>query len=216
MSAFSEQAALPVVADLADFDRESGNWLERAVFNHRLPVLLVFALATVVLLEMVTSQITLKSERMRGLIDGRPTIIVEKGRILSRNMAGIRYNLSDLLGKLREKGVVTLSDVDYAIVETSGELSVILNPAAQPPTRRDLGMPPAPAGIPRVVIKDGRVMERNLARAGRTRDWLLEQLQQQGLSHPGEVMLAAIESDGSLFAARIDSAAPELQGDQIE
>ncbi len=176
----------------------------------------LLAVVTIVLLEIGTSWVTLKNERVRALIDGRPTIIVENGRIIRRNMAAIRYNLSDLLGKLREKGIAVISDVDYAIVEASGELSVVLKPEAQVPARRDLGIKVPAGGIPTVVIKDGRVMGHNLEHTGRTVSWLLEQLKAQGISGQEAVVLATLDSGGTLFIDQNEPAAPVLHGHQIE
>lgn len=172
-----------------------------------IPLSRVFlAIITVVFLEVATSYATMKWEKLRVLVDGRPTIVIENGRIREHDMAGIRYNLGDLLGKLREKGVTDITEVEYAIVETSGELSIIRKPGAEPLTRSDAGIEPARRGLPIVVIKDGQVMDRDLRAAGYTYEWLAAELRRLGIDRPAEVILATVLHDGKLYVDKRETA----------
>lgn len=171
------------------------------------------AIITIVLLEIATSYATMKCEKLRVLVDGRPTIVIENGRIRERDMAAIRYNLGDLLGKLREKGIIDIAEVDYAIVETSGELSIIRKPGAEPLTRSDVGIDLPRRGLPVVVIKDGQVMDRNLRAAGYTYDWLAAELRRLGIGRPAEVILATVLRDGKLYIDKRE--APQSESSEL-
>ncbi|MGI5839249.1 MAG: YetF domain-containing protein [bacterium] len=194
-----------------------GDIIGGPMVDETIPLDRVFpAIITVVLLEIATSYVTMKCERLRVLIDGRPTIVIEKGRIREGAMAAIRYNLGDLLGKLREKGIADVADVDYAIVETSGELSIIRKPGAEPLTRSDAGIGASGQGLPFVVIKDGQVMERDLRAVGYSYDWLVAELRRHGIGRPSDVVLATVQRDGNLYVDRREHEPPGKDDIRIE
>lgn len=123
-------------------------------------------------------------------LSGEPVVMIMKGKILEQNMKAVRYTISELLEHLRDKEVFDISQVEFAVLETSGTLSVLLKPEYQPPTLKDLNITPPQGGISTELIYSGLVIEENLKQAGVNHKWLMKQLKAQGISNPDEVFLA--------------------------
>ncbi|HIE11839.1 MAG TPA: DUF421 domain-containing protein [Desulfotomaculum sp.] len=157
-------------------------------------------LFVLVALEIAFSYAALHSRWLRHFVCGAPQIVVRNGQILHREMRRARYNLDDLLSKLREKGYPDPAEVAEAVLENSGELSVIPKSECSPVTRKDLNLQPAAAGLPLVLVADGEVVKPNLAAAERDEAWLEDELRTRGLSLK-EVFLAALSPDGRLFVS---------------
>jgi len=161
------------------------------------------------LLELAVSFVGLKSARLRTLFVGQPSVLVEHGRINERALAELRFSVADLLAALREKQFPNIADVEYAILETTGSLSVIPKAAARPVTAADLQalqltQPQqldhlAPGALPAAVIMDGVVDEAALRRTGRDGQWLRQALRSQGIHDPRQVLLASVDGQGQLF-----------------
>ncbi|ALC89821.1 hypothetical protein AM500_08585 [Bacillus sp. FJAT-18017] len=126
-------------------------------------------------IQIVFAYVSLKSKWFRDLIDGRPTIIINKGNIDEKAMKKQRYNFDDLLVQLREKDIRNISDVEFAILETSGKLSVFKKEpkgnGKRDHSKGDITMP---------LIIDGNIQEENLRRINKSKDWLLEELNKKG------------------------------------
>lgn len=163
------------------------------ILNGLIPIFILFAS------EVTLSYIALKSERARGVICGRPSVLIEKSRIVEDELRRIRYNINDLLEQLRLKDVTNISDVEYAILETSGQLSVILKSDKRPVQPKDLDILPGYEGLPVTLIMDGHVLHANLLRANIELKWLLSQLNQSGIKDYQEVLFACLDSEGKFF-----------------
>lgn len=150
------------------------------------------------LLEVIMSYATLFSRGFRGLVCGHPQVIIKNGKILRAEMQSARYNLDDLMAQLREKGVIGVEEVEFAVLETSGKLSVILKSQRRPVTPDDLGIPTAYEGLPAVLVMDGNVMNRNLQEVRLDEKWLCDRLKEHNLV-PGKVLLSTLGTDGRLF-----------------
>ncbi|MGI5912161.1 MAG: YetF domain-containing protein [Syntrophomonadaceae bacterium] len=153
---------------------------------------------------LVTAQVTLsfislKSEKARGLICGKPSIVIDKSRIVEEELRRLRYNLNDLLEQLRQKNVADVSDVEYAILETSGQLSVILKSEKRPMQPKDLNISPEYEGLPTTLIIDGKVIEENLSKAGRDINWLQKELSKSGVKNFKDVLFASIDARKQLY-----------------
>jgi len=153
---------------------------------------------TLVGAEIFFSFLCLHSRKLRGLIEGHPSIIIANGRIIEREMRRLRYNINDLLGQLREKNIFNLSDVEYAILETSGELSVILKSSKRPLTLEDISIFPGKEELSVPLIVDGEVLDKNLQFTGYSRDWLQQKLHSCSLQ-PEDILFASLESGGKLY-----------------
>jgi len=109
--------------------------------------------------------------------------------------------IDELVEELRLQGVTDLTQVQYAILETNGDLSVLLRPEFQPVTPSHLGQTPAAESLPLVLINDGRVLSENLHALGLEERWLQRTLREQGASSPREVFLLTADRDGKLYFA---------------
>ncbi len=161
-----------------------------------------YDLVLFVVLTYLVSVITIKSRPLRKLIEGSPTIVIENGRIIEENMQGMRYDIDELNGQLRQQGVLDPNEVQYAILETSGELSVIKKADYQPLTKTDFNIHIPDPSFPIELIMDGVVIERNLDNQKRSKAWLQQQLRNNGIVDVSEVTYAAIDSKGQLFINR--------------
>jgi len=156
----------------------------------------VFALLVA---SFTVSYITLKSRRARALISGRPTVVVANGRIVEEAMHELRYNVNDLLEQLRIGGYPFLEDVEFAVLETNGQLSIIPRSQRRPVTPADLGVSTNYEGLPTPLIVDGEVDHGNLARIGLDMEWLRQQVKAHGVDDPGRVLFAALDTQGRFF-----------------
>lgn len=150
------------------------------------------------LLEVIVSYATLFSQTLRGIICGHPQVIIKNGNLLRGEMRKARYNLDDLMAQLREKGIVDIEDVEFAVLETSGKLSVILKSQHRPVTPADLGIDTPYEGLPTVLVMDGNIMKKNLKDIDLDEKWLHEVLKERELC-PKKVLLATLGTDGRLF-----------------
>lgn len=164
------------------------------LFNGVLPIL------TLLSLSMLISVLNLKSIRFRKLVCGSPTIIIREGHILQNEMRRTRFTVDELIEDLRQQGVVDLSTVEYAILETNGQLSVLLYPEHQPLTPKTaqnhkLDDP----GLPIVLISDGRLLENNLQLLGLDRTWLQRRLEENNVPSIRSLFLLMVDKQHKLY-----------------
>ncbi|OPZ75748.1 MAG: hypothetical protein BWY80_00012 [Firmicutes bacterium ADurb.Bin456] len=159
----------------------------------------LFPIITLLLAEVVLSYISLKSERARGIICGTPSVLIENGKIVEQELKRIRYNINDLLEQLRTKNMPNIADVEFAILETSGELSVIPKSQKRPLVPADLKVDTSYEGLPMTLVIDGYVFNQNLQKMNLSMDWLKSELKKFGVVHFKEVLFASLDSDGNLF-----------------
>ena len=158
--------------------------------------LLIFVFLTYLL-----SIITIKSRPLRKIIEGSHTIVIEDGCINKKNMKSMRYDLDELTSQLREKGIFDISEVQFATVEPTGQLSVIKKPEFQPLTKGDMNIHLSNALFPVELIMDGHIIEENLNKQKLTHTWLNTQLTERNIKSPSNVMYAVIDSQGQLFVS---------------
>ena len=128
----------------------------------------IIPIGVLVGLQIITSKISLKSEKVRSVIDGNPSVIINRGKINFEEMLKQRYNLDDLLTQLRAKSIKSIEEVDYAILETSGKLSIFKR---EDDKNRTYPLP---------VIIDGKVQEDVLVQIKKSKSWLEENLKREG------------------------------------
>ncbi|HOP74274.1 MAG TPA: DUF421 domain-containing protein [Bacillota bacterium] len=159
----------------------------------------IIPILTLLLIQVCVSLLSLKSPGFRRIISGEPSIIINQGRINQQELIRLRYSLSDLLEQLRLKGIPNVADVDYAILETSGKLSVIPKTDKRPVTPGDLALKPDYEGLPVTLVEDGVLKRNNLKKAGISEEWLLKELRKKGLSGTEEAFLVNHDASGKLF-----------------
>lgn len=159
----------------------------------------IFPIVTLVMLQMSLAFITLKSQTARKVIEGTPSIIIEKGRLLEEEMRRLRYNVDDMMMQMREQGIYRLEEVEYAILETNGKLSIILKSDKRPVIPSDLGVTPPYEGLPTPLISDGKLKKENLALAKKDVTWLEQTLTSQYKCGIAGVLYAALDPQGKLI-----------------
>lgn len=149
--------------------------------------------------QVTLSYISLKSERARGVICGTPSIVIENSRIVEDELRRLRLNLNDLLEQLRLKNVADISDVEYAILETGGQLSVILKSEKRPVEPQDLNISPEYEGLPTTLIIDGHVIKENLNKVDLDMNWLQSELGKSGVKNVKDVFFASLDAHKQLY-----------------
>jgi uncharacterized membrane protein YcaP (DUF421 family) len=151
---------------------------------------------------VLTDQIHLKSKKARKLLMGDPVIVIKKGVILEDALRQTRLDTDSLKAMLREKSIFSLSDVDYAIFETDGKLSVMKKESKQTVTKSDMNIAKSSGNfvpLSTELVSDGRVNVQNLNKMKKDRTWLDEQLQQAGVQSLDDVFYAEVQPDGNLY-----------------
>jgi uncharacterized membrane protein YcaP (DUF421 family) len=155
------------------------------------------------LLTFAVEYISLKSSKARVLLDGEPTILIRRGVIMQKELAAQRLNMDDLTMLLRVNSVFSIQDVDYAILEPNGQLSVLKKPVLETVTKQDLQIQPESRNyLPTEIIVDGKLVAKNLKESNLDDNWLDKQIKQAGLNSIKEVFFAELQSDGSLYISK--------------
>ena len=156
------------------------------------------ALVVFTLFSLVLSYVSVKSYGGRKILDGTPSILVENGRLLEANLRKAKITVNDFLEECRQKNFFDIAGIEYAILETSGRLSVLPKSQSRPLTPKDMQVPTAYEGLCTNVIIDGEVIEEHLAAIGRDGAWLKEGLAGYGISGTAGVLLAYVDTAGAL------------------
>ena len=173
--------------------------------NLGVPLLNGFAaIAALLFMQTLISFITLKSEKARKIICGKPSILINKGKINQSEMKRLRININDLLEQLRIKSYPSINDVEYAILETNGELSIIPKPDKMPVTVGDLNLKTSYEGLPVSVIIDGSIKYDNLKKINLNEDWLKNQLKVKGIKNAKEVLFSFVDANKNIFIHKKD------------
>lgn len=164
----------------------------------------IVPILTVLGVELVLAGLTLKSILVRRLVCGKPVILIENGNILAQNLQKTRITMDELAGHLREKDVLDISTVQFAILETNGNLSVFPYPKERPATAAEAGIPAKKQFLPITIIEDGYVSRENLRKAGKDSAWLDRVLSQRKTSRKDTLLLTVDKSDHILWIPRED------------
>ena len=163
----------------------------------------VFPILVLMSITLILSFLSLRSVRFRALVCGKPVIIIQDGKILQKNMTSTRLTVDELYEQLRTQGYTCPSTVKYAILETSGQLSIL-------PYAKDAPITPSAVALdvqdtvslPLLLINDGHLMEENLRVSGRDRNWLEKELKARKLSSPAQVFVMTVDQEGSVVCIR--------------
>ncbi len=151
-------------------------------------------------LTLLVEYIGLKFSKLRQIIDGQPTIVIKRGVILKASLTSNRVNLDDLLMLLRKQNIFSIKEVEYAILEPNGNLSVMKKPQDQQITKSDMNINiPTPKYLPSEIISDGKIVKHNLKELNLSEDWLYSQLKIQNISNLADIIYGELQSDGTLF-----------------
>ncbi len=159
-------------------------------------------IAVVLGVELVLAGLCLRSICIRKMLCGKPVILIENGRILQENLRKTRVTIDELTGHLREKDILDLKSVQYAILETNGNLSVFPFPKDMPATAGDAGIAVKRQYFPVTVVSDGKLLKENLAVAGKDRRWVEKVLRQKDATLEDTWLLTVDGSDRIVFYRR--------------
>ncbi|MGE5417960.1 MAG: YetF domain-containing protein [Acidobacteriota bacterium] len=179
-----------MISELAAIPMESTNIpLLRGI----IPIFVLFVA------QVALAYVSLKSERARGIICGRPSILIENSKIVESELERQRYNINDLIEQLRLKNVPNIGDVEFAILETSGQVSVIPKSQKRPVEPEDLSIPTQYEGLPTTLVIDGHVIHQNLKRNELGVDWLRGELRKFGINDLRDVLFASLDTQGRIY-----------------
>jgi uncharacterized membrane protein YcaP (DUF421 family) len=159
----------------------------------------IIPILTLLIIQITLSLLSLKSDTARRIICGSPSILIENGKINERELTRLRYSLNDLLEQLRLNNLPNIGDVEYAILETSGKLSIIPKSQKRPVNPEDLQINTSYEGLPVTLIVDGVLKLNNLKKLKLSEEWLRGELEKFGIHSLKEVFLASLDSSGKLF-----------------
>ena len=196
LSSFDLVVAI-MIAELAAMPMDK---VEVPIYIGLLPILVL------VLLEVLLAKLSIKSQLARSVITGAPSVLIENGKILESELKKLRYNVNDLLRQLREKDVFNIADVEFAILETSGKISLVLKSQHRPVTPEDLNLTTSYEGLSHPLIVDGKVNYDNIKRTKLDANWLKEELKKNhNIEDFREVLLATLDSEGNLYVSKKSS-----------
>jgi len=166
-----------------------------SLVNSIMPMLIITAM------QVLASLICLKSNRFRRFLYGKSNLLIADGKLQMKEMRKARYNIDDLLSQLRQKDVFDVADVAYAVLETSGELTVLLKQDKMPVTRgdRQISVQEKFKGMPLTLIDDGEVNVKGLRDNQLTESWLMQQLNARHIENPRDVFYASLSNDGTVY-----------------
>lgn len=158
----------------------------------------VIPILTVLALELLLAALSFHCIFIRKLFCGKPVILMEDGKILHSSLKQTRLTPDELTEHLRENGVLDLSTVKYAILETNGQVSVVRDAVYEPPSAKDLGIKPSSPELPITIISSGKLMKDNLRISGYTENWLKGILQKNNCS-VRQVLLLTVDASGTVY-----------------
>ncbi|MGZ4105853.1 MAG: DUF421 domain-containing protein [Tumebacillaceae bacterium] len=159
----------------------------------------LFGLALWAAFSVLLNWMVMKNRKVQRLLDGEPQLVIRDGKVLERNLKKIRYTIDDLLEELREKNVFSIRDVQHAIVETDGALSIQLKPELESVQKRDIHIKPPAPSLPLELVMDGQVVRDNLKHRHLSEAWLRKELANRGVEDLSQVMYACLGSDQMLY-----------------
>ena len=187
-----ELAISIMIADLASIPMtETGVPLSNGI----IPIL------GLLVMHLAISIINMKSIRAREIICGKPRILIYRGKIDEKALIKERFTVNELEERLRGKDVMNLSDVEYAILETSAEVTVIQKPNKRTTTPEDFNMQPDYEGIPYDLVIDGKIMYDNLKLLGKNYEWLKKQVEKFKMK-PEEALVVTLDGKGQIFCQK--------------
>ena len=183
-----------MIADLASIPMTEGGV---PISNGIVPIL------GLLVMHLIISMVNMKSIRMREVICGKPSILIYRGKIDEKMLKKERFTINELEERLRGNDVNNIGDVEYAILETSGQVTVIQKPNKRNCIPEDFGIMPDYEGITYDLVVDGKVMYENLKKIGKNYAWLQKQAEKFGIK-PEEALIVTIDGDNNFFCQQME------------
>ena len=186
----SEFIVAALIADLAATPLQD---IGIPLLNGLVPIIIMFCF------EIIIAGLNMRSVKLRKLTYGRPEIIIRDGRIIREAMHKNRFTLDELMQELRAQGLTDTAQVEYAVLETNGQLSIILKSGDQPVTASQMGVVGDDVSYAHIIINEGRILDNNLELLGRDRRWLSNELKRQNFRSADEVYILTLSESGRVF-----------------
>jgi uncharacterized membrane protein YcaP (DUF421 family) len=186
----SELVVAVVIADIAVIPLQD---IGIPLINGIIPIIILLCC------EILITGAAVKSVRLRLLLFGRPSILIENGVINQKEMKKNRFTIDELYEELRQQSITDITKVERAILETNGILNVILLPKEQPPTCKQLGIRCPEESCPIILINEGRIMEDNLRKTGKDLQWLNRYLRNNHIRAASDVYLLSLDKTGKYY-----------------
>lgn len=154
-------------------------------------------------MHLIISMLNIKSRKAREIICGKPSLLIFRGKIDQKILKKERFTINELEERLRDNNIFNIGDVEYAILETSGQVTVIPKPNKRPTTPEDFNIEPKYEGIPYDLVIDGKVEYENLKKIGKNYTWLQKQTEKFGIK-PEDALIVTIDGDNKFFCQPID------------
>ena len=161
----------------------------------------IISILGLLLMHLVISFLNVKSIKAREIICGKPTILIYRGKIDEKALKKERFTINELEERLRGNNVYNLGDVEYAILETSGQVTVIQKPEKRNTIPEDFNIIPDYEGIPYDLVVDGKIMEKNLQAIGKNYQWLKKQVEKFNMK-PEEALIVTYDAKGQIFCQK--------------
>lgn len=159
----------------------------------------IIPIVTLFIIQIIISVLELKSTKARFLLDGKPSIVIKNGKLVLAELKNQVFTVSDLMEELRIKGYFNIEDVEYAILETNGQLSIIPKDNTQPVSKSDMNIKTKVKSLPAIIISQGKINWENLKIINKDEKWLMGQIKSAKLKGPEEVFVAMMSTEGKLF-----------------
>ena len=179
-----------IIADLASVPMQDNGI---PLLTGLIPIIVLLSLASIL------SVLSTKSIRFRTLLCGRPSIVISDGKVMEGELRRNRLTVDELLEELRIQGHTDLNTIEFAILESNGQLSVILRASQQPVTAEQMEIPTQETGLPVIIISDGHLLDKVLIAQGRSEKWLYRRLASHGLTSPKQVFLLTVDGAGNTY-----------------
>ena len=154
-------------------------------------------------MHLIISMINIKSTKARQIICGKPSLLIFRGKIDQKVLKKERFTINELEERLRDNNIFNIGDVEYAILETSGQVTVIPKPNKRPTTPEDFNIEPKYEGIPYDLVIDGKIEYENLKKIGKNYTWLQKQTEKFGIK-PEEALIVTIDGDNNFYCQAIE------------
>lgn len=164
----------------------------------------VYALLLIIGIQYFMSIYILKNRNLGKKVTFSPVVVIQNGQFIKSNMKKVKYTVDNLQMYLREKGIFDINEVEFAIIEDSGNVSVLKKSQFQPLTPSDMNMPTSYKGISLPLFIDGKVYENNLSKLNLDKAWLVSQLKENSINSLDEVFYVDMNTEGKLFISKVD------------
>lgn len=173
----------------------------------RIPLLHgIIPILTLLLLQIILSLLQIKNEKAREIIDGKPSILIHNGKLNIKNLKDQRFSVNEIMEELRIKGYFNISDIQYATLETNGQLSIIPKADNEPVTRKDMNVSAKEQSMPIILVGDGKINYKNLSLILKDEKWLDTQLKANNISKADDLFIALLDSNNKFFYQYKDKA----------